>query len=104
MTVFIVGVLPRLGLRPRTIGQRSNALTVRPFNAFFHPQGMIGNQTLGYYIARIQQYLIRIGINGAKLRFRQHLSTEMAHYAADCWDAECLTSYGWVREPFTSIY
>jgi len=59
--------------------------------------GMIGNQTLGYYIARIQQYLIRIGINGAKLRFRQHLSTEMAHYAADCWDAECLTSYGWVE-------
>lgn len=21
----------------------------------------------------------------------------MAHYARDCWDAECLTSYGWVE-------
>lgn len=24
----------------------------------------------------------------ARLRFRQHLKTEMAHYAADCWDLE----------------
>ena len=39
----------------------------------------------------------RVGINPAKLRFRQHLSTEMAHYAMDCWDAEILTSYGWVE-------
>jgi len=28
-----------------------------------------------------------------KLRFRQHMSNEMAHYAKDCWDAECHTSY-----------
>ena len=21
----------------------------------------------------------------------------MAHYACDCWDLECLTSYGWVE-------
>ena len=28
MTVFIVGVLPRLGLEPRTIGQQPNALTL----------------------------------------------------------------------------
>jgi len=33
MTVFSVGVLPRLGLEPRTIGQQPNALTVRPFYA-----------------------------------------------------------------------
>uniref|UniRef100_A0A0P4WLY7 Glycine--tRNA ligase n=1 Tax=Scylla olivacea TaxID=85551 RepID=A0A0P4WLY7_SCYOL len=59
--------------------------------------GMVANETLGYYMARIQQYLLRIGINPKKLRFRQHLSNEMAHYACDCWDAECLTSYGWIE-------
>lgn len=48
-------------------------------------------------MAKIQQFLIRIGINSKKLRFRQHLSQEMAHYATDCWDAECLTSYGWIE-------
>nr|XP_027224627.1 glycine--tRNA ligase-like [Penaeus vannamei] len=60
-------------------------------------QGMVANETLGYYMARIYQYLLKIGINPKKLRFRQHLSNEMAHYACDCWDAECLTSYGWIE-------
>jgi glycyl-tRNA synthetase (class II) len=31
------------------------------------------------------------------LRFRQHLPNEMAHYAADCWDAEIECSYGWIE-------
>lgn len=64
---------------------------------YFYFQGMVANETVGYYMARIQQYLLRIGINYNKLRFRQHLSNEMAHYACDCWDAECLTSYGWLE-------
>ena len=32
-----------------------------------------------------------------RLRFRQHLKTEMAHYAADCWDAEALLCFGWTE-------
>lgn len=31
------------------------------------------------------------------IRFRQHLPTEMAHYACDCWDAEIFGSYGWLE-------
>lgn len=57
----------------------------------------MANQTLGYFMARIQQFLIKIGIAPERLRFRQHMSNEMAHYACDCWDAELLTSYGWVE-------
>ncbi|KAG7171869.1 Glycine--tRNA ligase-like [Homarus americanus] len=60
-------------------------------------KGLVANETLGYFMARIQQYLLKIGVNPKKLRFRQHLSNEMAHYACDCWDAECLTSYGWIE-------
>lgn len=59
--------------------------------------GMIDNQTLGYFIARIYQFLIKIGVDSNRLRFRQHLSNEMAHYAADCWDAELQTSFGWIE-------
>lgn len=59
--------------------------------------GMVDNETLGYFIARIQQFLLKLGIDPTKLRFRQHMANEMAHYAADCWDAEMLTSYGWVE-------
>ncbi|XP_065218735.1 glycine--tRNA ligase isoform X2 [Planococcus citri] len=60
-------------------------------------QGMVANETLGYFMARIHLFLVSIGIDPTKLRFRQHMSNEMAHYACDCWDAECLTSYGWIE-------
>ena len=38
-----------------------------------------------------------MGINPQRLRFRQHLENEMAHYAEDCWDAEIDSTYGWVE-------
>ncbi|KIJ45497.1 hypothetical protein M422DRAFT_166614 [Sphaerobolus stellatus SS14] len=60
-------------------------------------KGVIANETLGYFVARIYQFLIKIGIDAGKLRFRQHMSNEMAHYAADCWDAEIESSYGWTE-------
>ena len=59
--------------------------------------GLINNETLAYFMARTQLYMERIGMDPARLRFRQHLATEMAHYAADCWDLEIESSYGWVE-------
>uniref|UniRef100_A0AC35TIX2 Glycine--tRNA ligase n=1 Tax=Rhabditophanes sp. KR3021 TaxID=114890 RepID=A0AC35TIX2_9BILA len=58
---------------------------------------LVDNETLGYYMARTHLYMIKVGIDETKLRFRQHMSNEMAHYAKDCWDAEVLTSYGWIE-------
>jgi glycyl-tRNA synthetase len=60
-------------------------------------KGIIANETLGYFIARCHLFLLQIGIDPARLRFRQHLKHEMAHYAADCWDAEIQCSYGWIE-------
>lgn len=60
-------------------------------------KGIVNNETLGYFMARIHMYLLDVGIKPEKLRFRQHMGNEMAHYACDCWDAECLSSYGWVE-------
>ncbi|CAK5274299.1 unnamed protein product [Mycena citricolor] len=57
-------------------------------------QGVIANETLGYFVARIFAFLVRIGIDEKRLRFRQHMANEMAHYAADCWDAEIQNSVG----------
>uniref|UniRef100_A0A4W6DCN8 Glycine--tRNA ligase n=1 Tax=Lates calcarifer TaxID=8187 RepID=A0A4W6DCN8_LATCA len=56
-------------------------------------QGVINNSVLGYFIGRIYLYLTKVGIAKDKLRFRQHMDNEMAHYACDCWDAEAKTSY-----------
>ncbi|KAI1499018.1 hypothetical protein F5X99DRAFT_391431 [Biscogniauxia marginata] len=59
--------------------------------------GVVDNETLGYFLARIKLFLEKIGIDMRKLRFRQHMANEMAHYACDCWDAELQTSSGWVE-------
>jgi len=59
--------------------------------------GLINNETLAYFMARTQLYMEKIGMDPKRLRFRQHLQTEMAHYAADCWDLEIESSYGWVE-------
>jgi len=59
--------------------------------------GVINNETLGYMIARTHAFLVSVGILPEHLRFRQHLPTEMAHYACDCWDAEIQCSYGWLE-------
>lgn len=60
-------------------------------------KGIIANETLGYFLARIYLFLIKIGIDPARLRFRQHMGNEMAHYATDCWDAEIENSTGWTE-------
>jgi glycyl-tRNA synthetase len=60
-------------------------------------QGKINNETLAYFMARSQQFFIKIGIDPKRLRFRQHLRTEMAHYASDCYDAEILLAQGWLE-------
>ena len=60
-------------------------------------RGLVASEALGYFLARTWLFLLRLGIDPQKVRFRQHLPNEMAHYASDCWDAELLTSYGWIE-------
>jgi glycyl-tRNA synthetase len=61
-------------------------------------RGLVANEYVAYYIALTHEILVTIGVDPARLRFRQHLTTERAHYAADCWDAEVLSArFGWVE-------
>jgi glycyl-tRNA synthetase len=60
-------------------------------------QGIVNNETLGYYMSRTYRFFQICGIPKEAIRFRQHLKTEMAHYATDCWDCEIETSYGWIE-------
>ncbi|MCK4717896.1 MAG: glycine--tRNA ligase, partial [Thermoplasmata archaeon] len=60
-------------------------------------KGIIRGEALAYFMALTQQFLVDVGVDPTRLRFRQHLQDEMAHYAADCWDAEALLSYGWTE-------
>lgn len=58
---------------------------------------LVDNETLGYFLVRIMLFMQKIGVDMNKLRFRQHMENEMAHYASDCWDCELLNSYGWTE-------
>ncbi|MCZ7391892.1 MAG: glycine--tRNA ligase [Candidatus Methanoperedens sp.] len=61
-------------------------------------EGIIAHEFLAYCLALTHKYLVRVGVSPEKLRFRQHMKDEMAHYAADCWDAEILSErFGWVE-------
>lgn len=55
-------------IRDKTMGQAVEA-------------GTIGNQTVGYFMARTYLFLRDVGIREDAIRFRQHRSNEMAHYA-----------------------
>lgn len=61
-------------------------------------KGIIAHEFLGYNIALTNEFLTKIGVDPTRLRFRQHLKKEMAHYAIDCWDAEIeMDRFGWVE-------
>ena len=60
-------------------------------------QGLIKDKTVGYFLSRTWDFLINVGIDPSKIRFRQHEGTEMAHYAEDCWDCEILGEHGWIE-------
>ncbi|OKY77680.1 MAG: Glycyl-tRNA synthetase class II [Candidatus Methanohalarchaeum thermophilum] len=60
--------------------------------------GLIGSEILAYYIGLTKKFLLDLGIDQSKLRFRQHLDEERAHYAEDCWDAEAKSDrFGWIE-------
>lgn len=60
-------------------------------------KGIVRHPTVGYFMAMTYDFLVAVGINADRIRFRQHESNEMAHYATDCWDAEIEGSYGWIE-------
>ena len=61
-------------------------------------KGIIANEYVAYYVALTHELLVTIGIKPERLRFRQHLPDERAHYATDCWDAEVFSPrFGWVE-------
>lgn len=60
--------------------------------------GTISSEILTYQLCLALRFLKDLGIPEEVIRFRQHLSSEMAHYAIDCWDVEIQTDrYGWIE-------
>lgn len=60
-------------------------------------KNIVRHPTVAMFMAETFDFLTNIGADPAKIRFRQHESDEMAHYASDCWDLEMHGSYGWIE-------
>lgn len=55
------------------------------------------NDWVAYYLGVGKEWYESIGVDMDRFRFRQHLSGELAHYAADCWDAESEVDGDWIE-------
>eukprot|EP00048_Salpingoeca_helianthica_P015207 m.225618 g.225618 ORF g.225618 m.225618 type:complete len:669 (-) comp16741_c0_seq1:134-2140(-) len=86
-------LVPLLSAKNQMAAQPAEPMTLGDAVA----KGVIANETLGYFLGRIYLFMQKIGIDVKRLRFRQHMGNEMAHYACDCWDTELHTSYGWIE-------
>lgn len=86
-----------LSLLDRTVQESGSTKVTQMSIGEAVDKGIVANETLGYFLARINLFLLKIGIDPRRLRFRQHMGNEMAHYATDCWDAEIENSYGWTE-------
>ncbi|KAI3653602.1 hypothetical protein MP228_001549 [Amoeboaphelidium protococcarum] len=86
-----------LNLLPESVQMQGKTEIVRMKLGEAVSTGLIDNQTIGYFMARIHLFLEKIGVDLQRVRFRQHLRNEMAHYAVACWDAEIHNSYGWIE-------
>lgn len=91
----IADVAPLLYSRSLQMGAEKAAARMTIGDAV--TQGIIANETLAYFIGRTHLFCCKIGLDPERVRFRQHLQHEMAHYAEDCWDCEVESSYGWVE-------
>ena len=60
-------------------------------------KGIIRHPTVAWFLAKTMDFMVDVGVDPTKVRFRQHSSTEMAHYAEDCWDCELHGEHGWVE-------
>ncbi len=60
--------------------------------------GYVMSTFFAYYMVMVKRVLLDIGIPEDKIRFRQQLPEERAHYSRDTWDAEVYSErFGWVE-------
>jgi glycyl-tRNA synthetase len=59
--------------------------------------GTIASPWVAYFLGVAKPWYDDVGVDMDRFRFRQHLSGERAHYAADCWDAESEIDGNWIE-------
>jgi len=60
-------------------------------------EGVVADPWIAFYLGLSKGWYERIGVDMDRFRYRQHLPGELAHYAADCWDAESEIDGDWIE-------
>ena len=60
-------------------------------------EGVLADEWIAFYLGLSAAWYDQVGIDMERFRYRQHLPGELAHYAADCWDAEAEVDGDWVE-------
>lgn len=58
-------------------------------------EGIISNETMGYYIAKMNRFAMKIGLADHKIRTREILSYELSHNATRSWRVEAYVNGKW---------
>ncbi|MGB9749212.1 MAG: glycine--tRNA ligase [Candidatus Woesearchaeota archaeon] len=58
-------------------------------------KGIINSKWTAYWLGFEHNFLVNLGISPERLRLRQHLPEERAHYSLDTWDIEYEFPFGW---------
>ncbi len=59
--------------------------------------GIMSSNAMAYFVEKTASILTEVGIDSARLRFRQVPTDELAHYSFDTWDVEALLDDDWVE-------
>ena len=62
-----------------------------------YDEGVIADPWVAYYVGVSKPWYEAVGVDMDRFRFRQHNPGELAHYAADCWDAESRIDGDWIE-------
>ncbi|KXA89629.1 hypothetical protein AKJ57_05070 [candidate division MSBL1 archaeon SCGC-AAA259A05] len=61
-------------------------------------RGLVVNELLAYHLALAKKFVLDLGIKEEKMRFREQVSGERAHYSEETWDLEVYSQkYDWVE-------
>ena len=85
----------RIHMLPDPDGPHPSEVEVTFEEAF--ESGIVKHPTVAWFLAMTMHFLEDVGVEPSKVRFRQHASSEMAHYASDCWDCELSGEHGWIE-------
>lgn len=58
-------------------------------------KGWIQTQWHAYWLYQHYNWFVKLGIDPKKIRLREHLENELAHYANSCYDIEYDFPFGW---------